>query len=190
MHETASTSAAGEFEVVGEALSFGTIRPAPQDRTILEYVVNGKPVARAYITSKRELGHDFEILTIYDGKGTLLGSVRGDKTSPYLHMGRTFEILDPFTQPLMHVTKSLLLFNKWVFFDLEGEPVALVKRSRLLPRGPIVFEFLSEQPEELHPSFFLFPLVAWRQDQLSGRILGGLVDWAWKAVKKYWRSRK
>lgn len=159
-----------EWEVMGDTLSFGTVRIHPQNENLLEYTVNGKIVARATMERGEVPATQikFEKLSLYDWRGVLLGSIMGPTSSPWFHLARSYEAVDAQGRLLFTIDKSLVVFNKLVWFDPFSRPIAGATRSRISSRAPFQFSF-AYQSEELHPAFFILPLIAWKEDRLTSK---------------------
>lgn len=158
----------GEFAVMGDAISFGSVRIHPQDRTLLEYSVNGKIVARGTVGRQDRDGVVYEVLSVYNSRGTLVGTVAGPETSRWFHATKTYDVVDGVGRPLFSIDKSLVLFNKMVWHDLNERTIAAATRSRLSGRAPFQFSF-AYQPDDVHPAFYVLPLVAFRGDNLTSK---------------------
>jgi hypothetical protein len=152
---------------MGDALSFGSVRLHAQDNNLLEYTVNGKVVARGALTvTEKEPGRKYEVLTIYDARGPLLGTVTGPETNKWLHTTKTYDGVDQLNRLLFTIDKSLVLFNKMIWFDEHSRPIGGATRSRVSSRAPFQFNF-AYQPDDIHPAFFVLPLVAFREDKFA-----------------------
>lgn len=153
---------------MGDAISFGSVRIHPQDRTLLEYTVNGKIVARGTLGRQERDGVVFEVLSIYNSRGTLIGTVAGPETNKWFHATKTYDVVDGVGRPLFTIDKSLVAFNKMTWRDANSRTIAAATRSRLSSRAPFQFSF-AYQPDDVHPGFYVLPLLAFQGDNLASK---------------------
>ena len=155
-----------EFQVLGDAISFGSVRIHPQDSKLFEYTVNGKNVARGALSTQELNGIPHEVLTIYNARGTLIGTVTGPQTSKWFHTAKTYDVVDAFGRQIFSIDHSLVLFNRMVWFDEQTRIIGGASRSRIAGRAPFQFTF-AYQPDDIHPAFFVLPLIAFRADNFA-----------------------